>query len=71
MVIRSDSEGSYKEGMRMLGFNQMIRVTCIMCKKTFPVNEGMVNPEEKGLQLCVCPFCKGVTEVKVISVVKN
>lgn len=54
----------------MSGFNQMIRVTCIMCKKTFPVNEGMVDPEEKGLQICWCPFCKGVTEVKVISVVK-
>lgn len=61
---------SREEGMHMLEFNQMIRVTCIMCKKTFPVNEGMVDPKEKGLQICWCPFCKRGTEVKVISVVK-
>lgn len=52
----------------MFGFDKTIIVACIICKRTFPVNDGMVNPEKKGLQHCWCPFCKRGTDVKVISV---
>ncbi len=53
----------------MFGFDKTIKVACIICKRTFPVNEGMVDPDKKGLQHCWCPFCKRGTDVKVISVI--
>jgi hypothetical protein len=52
----------------MFGFNSTIKVACVICKRTFPVNEGMVDPKDTGLQPCWCPFCKRGTDVKVISV---
>ena len=52
----------------MFGFNSIIKVVCMRCHNTFPVNEGMVNPNIKGWQHCWCPFCKRGADVKVISV---
>ena len=57
------------KGVRdMFGFNSTIKVACVICKRTFPVNEGMVDPKDTGLQPCWCPFCKRGSDVKVISV---
>ena len=52
----------------MFGYDQIIRVACMICGNTFPVNEGMVDPSDSGWQHCWCPFCNRGTDVKVISV---
>ena len=56
------------EEMAMFGYDQVIRVACMICGNTFPVNEGMVDPSDSGWQHCWCPFCNRGTDVKVISV---
>ncbi len=52
----------------MFGFDKTIKVACMICHNTFPVNEGMVDPGDRGWQHCWCPYCNRVSDVKVISV---
>ena len=51
----------------MFGYEMTIKVAWMPCHNTFPVNEGMVDPEDTGWQPCWCPYCNRGTDVKVIS----
>ena len=35
------------EGKGIFGFDKTIKVACMICHNTFPVNEGMVDPENR------------------------
>lgn len=55
-----------KDLIKKLEKSISIRVACIICKNIFPVNEGMVDMDEKGWQHCWCMFCKKGTDIKTL-----
>jgi len=50
----------------MLSMDGKVKVVCLWCQHSFPVDKSRVNPESSLPQNCLCPNCRKVAKVKVV-----